>query len=138
MLNYLSENIDNRLTAVNNSELSTEEKFRAIFQNQFIFFAENPHFVVAVFSDGLMEESTKINETILSLLFVKIKHLLPVLAEGQKDGSFRNDIQADELMQIIMGTFRLLMLCLYWFCKPPSTDSVKSASTQMSERISPN
>ena len=109
MLNYLSEGIDARLTLVNNSKDTIEDKFKAIFQNQFVFFAEHPHFVVAVFSDGLMEESTRINETILSLLFVKIKHLLPVISEGQKEGVFRNDIPADEFIQIIMGTFRLLM-----------------------------
>ncbi|NDP21008.1 MAG: TetR/AcrR family transcriptional regulator [Paludibacter sp.] len=109
MLNYLSDNIDARLTKVNNSEANSEEKFSAIFQNQFVFFGENPHFVVAVFSDGLMEESTRINETILSLLFVKIKHLLPIIIEGQKSGIFRNDINADEFIQIIMGTFRLQM-----------------------------
>ncbi len=109
MLNYLSEGIDARLTLVNNSENNIEDKFKAIFQNQFVFFAEHPHFVVAVFSDGLMEESTRINDTILNLLFVKIKHLLPIIIEGQKDGFFRNDIPADEFIQIIMGTFRLLM-----------------------------
>lgn len=109
MLNYLADNIDARLTKVNNSNANTEDKFRAIFQNQFVFFGENPHFVVAVFSDGLMEESTKINETILGLLFVKIKHLMPIIHEGQKDGIFRNDINADEFIQIIMGTFRLQM-----------------------------
>lgn len=109
MLNYLADNIDARLTKVNNSNANTEDKFRAIFQNQFVFFGENPHFVVAVFSDGLMEESTKINETILGLLFVKIKHLMPIILEGQKDGIFRSDINADEFIQIIMGTFRLQM-----------------------------
>lgn len=109
MLNYLSSNIDERLLLANNSGANFEEKFRAIFQNQFAFFSEHPHFVVAVFSDGLMEESIKINETILNLLFVKIKYLLPIILQGQQEKAIRNDIQADELMQIIMGTFRLLM-----------------------------
>lgn len=109
LLSYLSDNIDKRLTLANNSESNFEERFRAILQNQFAFFGEHPHFVVAVFSDGLMEESINVNETILNLLFVKIKFLLPIILQGQQEGSLRNDIQADELMQIIMGTFRLLM-----------------------------
>lgn len=109
MLNFLSHGIDERLTMVNGMDLEIEDKFKAIFQSQFVFFAEHPHFVVAVFSDGLMEESSRINETILSLFFVKIKHLLPLIVEGQKNGVFRNDIPAEEFIQIIMGTFRLLM-----------------------------
>lgn len=109
MLSYLSERIDVRLTRVNDSEVSIENKFKAVFQNQFEFFTEHPHFVVAVFSDGLLEESVAINETIMNLLYVKIRHLLPILLEGQQASVFRSDIEVDELMQIIMGTFRLLM-----------------------------
>lgn len=109
MLNYLSDSIDERLKRVNDVEASIENQFKAVFQNQFVFFAEHPHFVVAVFSDGLLEESKNINDTILNLLFVKTKHLLPILLAGQKEDFFRSDIRADELMQIIMGTFRLLM-----------------------------
>ncbi len=66
---------------VNNSP---EEKFTTLFQNQFSFFKKNPHFVVAVFSDGLMEESQRINETILKIMGVKMKHLMPIILEGQQ------------------------------------------------------
>ena len=109
MLKYLSDSVDKRLSLANNPESNFEGKFRALFQNQFSFFKNHPHFVVAVFSDGLMEESTKINKTILSLLFIKVKYLLPIILEGQQEGVVRKDIQVDELIQIIMGTFRLQM-----------------------------
>ena len=57
--------MDERYTHAISGEQSPEEKFTTLFQNQFSFFEKNPHFVVAVFSDGLMEESQRINETIL-------------------------------------------------------------------------
>lgn len=108
MLNYLADNIDKRLSNLDSS-LTPEEKFKALFAEQFRFFKLNPHFVVAVFSDGLMEESLVINEALLKLMNVKIKHLMPVVMEGQQKGVFTNAITTDELMHIIMGTFKLQM-----------------------------
>jgi len=108
MLNYLAYSIDERLSNLN-STADPEAKFKAMFDEQFRFFKENPHFVVAVFSDGLMEESQLINETILKLMNVKMKHLMPIMMEGQQKGIFTNAITSEELMHIIMGTFKLQM-----------------------------
>ncbi len=108
MLNYLADNTDKRLSDLESS-LNPEEKFKAIFSEQIRFFKNNPHFVVAVFSDGLMEESQLINATLLKLMNVKIKHLMPIIMEGQQKGIFTNAITTDELMHIVMGTFKLQM-----------------------------
>lgn len=109
LLNYLANSMDERYTKAISVEQSPEEKFITLFQNQFSFFKKNPHFVVAVFSDGLLEESQRINETILKIMAVKMKHLMPIILEGQKRKVFTNAITTDELMHIVMGTFRLQM-----------------------------
>ncbi|MFZ4547500.1 MAG: TetR/AcrR family transcriptional regulator [Bacteroidales bacterium] len=108
MLNYLADGMDKRLS---NLAKPTDpvEQFKSLFREQFRFFSENPHFVVAVFSDGLMEESQLINQSFLKLLNVKIKNLMPIIMEGQQKGIFTNAITTDELMHIIMGTFKLQM-----------------------------
>jgi len=109
MLNYLVENIDRRLDSVTRSNETPEEKLNTLFHNQLAFFNKNKHFVVAVFSDGLLDGSQRINETIHKLISVKIKHLMPVIMEGQQKGIFTNAITAEELMHIIIGSFRLQM-----------------------------
>lgn len=109
LLEYLAQNMDERYAHAISGDQSSEEKFTALFQNQFSFFKKHPHFVVAVFSDGLMEESERINETISKIMAVKIKHLMPIILEGQQKKVFTNSISADELMHIVMGTFRLQM-----------------------------
>jgi TetR/AcrR family fatty acid metabolism transcriptional regulator len=109
LLEYLAESMDNRYTNAITNEQSPEEKFTTLFQNQISFFKKNPHFVVAVFSDGLMEESQRINESILKIMGVKMKHLMPIILEGQQKKVFTNGITSDELMHIVMGSFRLLM-----------------------------
>ena len=109
LLEYLARSMDDRYTNAISIEQSPEEKFATLFQNQFSFFKKNPHFVVAVFSDGLLEESQRINETILKIMGVKMKHLLPIVIEGQQKNVFTNAITADELLHIVIGTFRLQM-----------------------------
>ena len=109
LLEYLAKSMDERYTNAISAKLTPEEKFVTLFQNQFSFFKKNPHFVVAVFSDGLMEESQRINETILKIMAVKIKHLMPIILEGQQIKVFTNAITSEELIHIVLGTFRLQM-----------------------------
>lgn len=109
MLEYLAASMDVRYTNAISSEQSPEEKFTTLFQNQFSFFKKNPHFVVAVFSDGLLEESQRINDTISKIMGVKMKHLMPIIIEGQQKKVFTNTITSEELIHIVMGTFRLQM-----------------------------
>jgi len=108
MLNYLAENIDERLSGIQKT-VNPEENFRAMFQEQFRFFSKNSHFVVAVFSDGLMEESQRINEVILKLMAVMMKHLMPIITDGQQKKVFNNAIANEDLLHIVMGTFKLQM-----------------------------
>jgi len=108
MLDFLADSIDSRLATATKSS-DPEEKFKELFHEQISFFKKNPHFVVAVFSDGLIEESQPINEALLELMNVKTKHLRPLIIEGQQKGTFTNAISADELIHIIISTFKLQM-----------------------------
>lgn len=108
MLNYLSDTIEKRLSNIVSSS-DPEENFKALFSEQIKFFKVNPHFAVAVFSDGLMEESQRINEILLKLMNVKMKHLMPIIMDGQQKGIFTNAITTEELIHIIMGAFKLQM-----------------------------
>ncbi len=108
MLLYLADSIDSRLTnSIKSSD--PEESFKELFHDQISFFKMNPHFVVAVFSDGLIEESRQINETFLKLMNIKTKHLMQLIMEGQQKGVFTNAVTSAELVNIIMGTFKLQM-----------------------------
>ncbi len=109
MLEYLSETMDDHLIKMINPDDDPEAKFKSIFQNLIDFFVKNPHFVVTVFSDGLMDESQRINKVLLKLMNVIIKHLMPVIMEGQQRGQFTNAITTDEMMHIVIGTFKLQM-----------------------------
>jgi len=109
MLNYLSESMNIRLSKICSSDNSAKQRLINVFESQLDFFESNPNFVVAVFSDGLFEESQKINEAIQRIMAVNMKNLIPVVAEGQVKGEFINTMIPEELMHIVMGSFRLQM-----------------------------
>ncbi|GAB4402542.1 MAG: TetR/AcrR family transcriptional regulator [Bacteroidia bacterium] len=110
MLAYLAEDMDQRLSRIVAAAQAPPATLEATFADQFAFFARHPHFVVAVFSDGLMAESRRINAAILRILQIKTKHLLPVIEQGQRQGFFTTDLPPEALAHIVMGTIRLQML----------------------------
>ena len=109
LLNYLAESMDFRYSEVVKKSSTAKENFLRLFENQFEFFQANPHFVVAVFSDGLMEESQRVNQTIYKIMQVKMKHLVPIIMQGQSEGTFTNAISVEQIAHIVMGTIRLQM-----------------------------
>lgn len=109
MLNYLAYDIDMCYTRAMEGKTDTEEMFVKLLRNQAAFFIENPYFVIVAFSDGLLEEYGRINNSISKIMDIKISHLMPIIVSGQENGYFRNDLSPEELVHIVMGAFRLLM-----------------------------
>ena len=110
MLQYLAADVDKRLTACVAKLDNPVEKLKAVFDNQSDFFEKHPHFLVAVFSEGLLEESKKINTAIMQIMATKRKHLLPIIKQGQYEGIIETSASAEDILHIIMGSFRLHML----------------------------
>jgi hypothetical protein len=132
MLEYLAENMDERLTACVAEIDDPVEKLKAVFNNQFGYFEKHPHFLVAVFSEGLLEESKKINAAIMLLMATKRKHLLPIIKQGQHEGIIETSASAEDILHIIMGSFRLHML--QWRITDFSFD-VKKKGNKLMESI---
>lgn len=110
LLNYLAANMEERLQSAIQGIEDPAEQLAEIFNNQFDFFRQHPEFLVAIFSDGLLEASQGINSAIQQIMMVKRKWLLRIIGEGQKQAVFRTDVSAEDLAHVIMGTFRLQML----------------------------
>lgn len=82
MLQYLAADMDKRLTACVAEVDDPVEKLKAVFNDQFDYFGKHPHFLVAVFPEGLLEESKIINAAIMQLMATKRKHLLQLSSKG--------------------------------------------------------
>lgn len=109
MLHYLSESMEERFSHLELLEEEPVSNFEKLFMSQFEFFTERPHFVVAVFSDGLLEQSERVNEAIKKVMETKKKFLMPIITAGKQKQVLTNEISTQEMMHIVMGTVRLQM-----------------------------
>ncbi len=110
MLIYLGSNIDKRIKDIFNSDNSTVEKLKILFNNQFVFFNKNNHYLVAIFSDGLWESNEKIHQAVKQIMTIKQKHLKAIFTLGQTKNEITSKINPQTLTHMIMGIFRLQML----------------------------
>lgn len=109
MLDYLMRNIRTRLQPLAQGKGNALEKYDALFNSQMEFFKAHPHFVVAVFPDGLLEETGEVNDAITKIVGTKTLFVRIVLTQGQEEGHFTKTLTTDQLTHITMGTFRMLM-----------------------------
>lgn len=106
----LKQNMQIRLKSEIKEENSPEENFKAVFSSQFNFFKKNPHFIVAVLSDGLLDESEEIKQIIIEVMQNKMNLLAQILEQGKATKQFTNEVATEDLLPIILGSFRLQML----------------------------
>ena len=108
MLKYLKNNIGKILSNLTKTG-DVEKDFETFFNKLSLYFKENPYYVVVVFSEGLMDESDKINDEISGLMTVTSSHLEQILQEGQKKGIFIQSVSSNDLTMISLATFKLHM-----------------------------
>lgn len=109
MLEHLLENANERCSEVMAMNVTPDIALFEFFRSHLKFFKAHPHFVVAVFSDGLLEENGRINQTIFKLLGLNRMFLMPIIVRGQQQGIFTSAMTAEQLIQIVMGSFRMEM-----------------------------
>jgi TetR/AcrR family fatty acid metabolism transcriptional regulator len=110
LLDYLGSNIKERLDIISENDSTSEEKLKQLFSSQFHFFSKNPHFVVAILSEGLFDESEKINQSILKVIQYKMQLIAKIIEDGKQNNEFTNSLETEEILHIIIGSFRMMML----------------------------
>ena len=111
LINYLESNIKERLQPIyENTNLTSSEKLLSIFNSQFTFFQQNPHFIIAILSEGLFNETDKINSSILKIINYKLQLLSSIIDEGKIEGILKTALTTEEMVHIIIGSFRMMML----------------------------
>ena len=110
LLQYLAASMKTRLDAIAQSEATASHKLTAVFNSQFQFFAQHPHFVVAVLSEGLFDESEKINQAIIQLVNYKTQLIAGLFEEGKQQKEFNIELATLDMVHITVGCFRMMML----------------------------
>ncbi len=110
LLDYLFFNIKERLELIQSKAVSSEEKLQQIFKSQFNYFSQNPHFIIAILSEGLFDETEKINSSIMKIISFKLQLITTIIDEGKNNNEFTTTIPTQDIVHIIMGSFRMMML----------------------------
>lgn len=133
LIRYLSHNIKERFEEIVHQNLAPEQKLLALFSSQFAFFKANPHFIVIVLSDGILDSSESIKQEIMSLMQTNAGVFRQIIAAGQQNQVFRTDLDMPFFVHVTMGTFRLQML--QWKLSNFSFDIEKEGMQTMQQLV---
>ena len=133
LLDHLYNNIKERLEETQKNDNAPSEKLKAIFQSQFHYFSHHPHFIIAILSEGLFDETEKINRSILKIIAYKTNLISNIIEEGKQIKELNNEISTPEMVHIILGSFRLMML--KWKISKFEIDLVQQGNAIMTTAI---
>lgn len=104
------ENFTLRLDEIVSRETPALDKLNSLFESQFNYISQNPHFTVAVLADDICFEGENVKVALLNIFAYKGLIIMKILQQGKEEGSIRTDIDNEHLLHTIIGSFRLQML----------------------------
>lgn len=109
LIRYLCDNIQSRFEPIIQQDISNEEKLKQLFNSQFTYLSQNPHFVVVALSDGLIDETDIIKNEVMKIFLYKMSVIIDLFEEGLKNGEWNTTLPPVDLIHFLMGGFRLIM-----------------------------
>ncbi len=94
---------------VNSEANSALKQLDLIFKNQFNNFSKNPALASVVFAEEIFQDDRRLSEKIYSIMDFNFELILSIIKSGQRNGEIRPDIEAEQLVLIIMGSLRLII-----------------------------
>jgi len=131
MLEYLFQNIQERFEPILAQNADSKTKLVQIFDSQFRYFKDNPHFVIVVLSDGLIDESEGMRNQIIKMFLYKIQIINELVSQCISNGKIQPVLLQETLIHFLMGGFRLTMF--KWKTLKFSFDLVKEGNQMIDD-----
>lgn len=109
MIQYLQQNVQDRIEPIAHSDENPVQKIKMIFESQFRFLNENRHFVIAMMSEGLLDESDGIKNEAIKLFLYKMPIIYRLLTEGIEQQLITPIISTEAMLHFLIGGFRTLI-----------------------------
>ena len=109
ILDDFKENLNQMIQTEINKNIPALEKLKTVLNHLINKFCANPHIVSVIFSDEIFVNKKILHDKIIDIIQQNNKCFAKIAASGQKSNEIRNDINADELAIIIMGSFRMVV-----------------------------
>ena len=131
MLEYLYQNIQERFEPILAQEVDAKTKLVQIFDSQFRYFKDNPHFVIVILSDGLIDESEGMRNQVIKMFLYKIQIINELVSQCITNGNIEPVLPQETLIHFLMGGFRLTMF--KWKTLKFSFDLVKEGNQMIDD-----
>lgn len=109
ILDVFQLNLNNMLQLIIVSDLPALEKLETVLNQIIDRFCANPAIVSVIFSDEIFVNKEDLHNKIIQIIQQNNECFFAIAVEGQKSNEIRNDITAEELAIIIMGSFRMVV-----------------------------
>jgi len=109
ILDDFKENLNQMIQTEINKNIPALKKLKTVLNHLINKFCANPHIVSVIFSDEIFVNKKILHDKIIDIIQQNNKCFAKIAASGQKSNEIRNDINADELAIIIMGSFRMVV-----------------------------
>ncbi|MEN8249737.1 MAG: TetR/AcrR family transcriptional regulator [Bacteroidota bacterium] len=110
VLEYFRIKTRSSLEPILSKQESGLEKVHHLLNYQFKMFTTNPAVIMVIFAETSFQYDKRLSDTVSKLLSQKKQLVINILNEGIADGSIRNDISAEQLASIILGSMRFNVL----------------------------
>lgn len=90
-------------------DLPAMEKISLLFARNFDVFSQSPSLVPVIFSEEMFRSEPQLMEKVYEIISRNLNALIKIIEEGQKSNEIRNDVEAEQLAVIILGSLRLFM-----------------------------
>ena len=110
LLDYYGLGLKFKMDDLIDVEFSGIEKLKNIIEFQFEHFSKHPAIVMVIFAETSFQHEEKLSKAVHNILTNKKKRVKSIIELGQKDGSIRTDINANQLAALFMGAMRYTIL----------------------------
>ncbi|MBU2647283.1 TetR/AcrR family transcriptional regulator [bacterium] len=109
ILNSFQQDKQLALTKIAVGQSSSLQKLEGIYFHHFEAFTRNPALTAVIFSEEIFKNEERLSAKVLNIMTASQQILLGILDHGQRNLEIRNDIHAEQIALIIMGSLRLLV-----------------------------
>ncbi len=109
ILAMFKDNIDALNSQINSLDATPTLKLKAMLDQRFDHFAQNPTFASVVFSEELFRNDQRLSRAVFNIMQETQDAMIAIIAEGQSAGEFRQEVSAEELSFMIIGAVRLIV-----------------------------
>jgi len=110
VLIYYKELLKDGLSSVIQSDISPLAKIKGMIDFQFEHFTKYPAVIMVIFAETSFQYEKTLSKSVADIMNQKRSTVSKIVKSGQKEGGVRDDIDADQLTTMILGSMRFTVL----------------------------